>query len=106
MHHACLIGIVFDSYSGWSLVMTLPQFKEGVIITKMITWHGFKSNVLTKDWASIDNKGRRNMRRSTISNATSFSIVSKDYEASEICGERSHHQSFATISIYSFPLRE
>jgi hypothetical protein len=75
-------GVKFDSYSGW-LVMTLPQIKEGVIISKMETYHDASTNALTKTWTSIDNKGRRNLRMNTVSNKTSFSIVSEDYETRE-----------------------
>jgi hypothetical protein len=60
-HNDARSGIFFDSYSGW-LVMTLPAMKEGIIVTKIESWHWPGEDTLTVGWTSIDNKGRRLLR--------------------------------------------
>lgn len=61
-HHDHRGGLVFESYSGW-LVMTIPAVKEGIIMTKIESWHSASESAVTKDWKSIDNKGRRRQLR-------------------------------------------
>ena len=53
--------LAFDSYSGW-LVMTLPKVKEGIIVSKIETYHGPGDLPASRGWKSIDNKGRRHLR--------------------------------------------
>ena len=56
-------GLFMDGYAGW-LVMTVPV-KEGIIISKIETWHSVDSNPITRSWKSENNK-RRNLRRSSL----------------------------------------
>ena len=55
---ACL-GL--HSYSGW-IVMTLPNVKEGIIVTKIETWHSLSDLPVSSTWTSINNQGRRHLR--------------------------------------------
>lgn len=61
-HHDHRGGLVFESYSGW-LVMTLPAVKEGIIMTKIESWHAASESAVTKGWKSINNKGEERERR-------------------------------------------
>ena len=62
-HNDARGGILMNSYSGW-LVMTLKGLKEGVIATKMETWHPPEELGLTAGWTSINNRGdARGLRR-------------------------------------------
>jgi hypothetical protein len=71
-HNDARGGLEFDSYSGW-LVMTLPAVKEGIIVTKLESWHW----PMNRDWKSINNKGRRHLRAfSAEANAT---LVNDEY---------------------------
>jgi hypothetical protein len=88
--------------------MTLPsqQIKEGVIFTKMESWHGAGSNALTKNWTTINNKGRQNLRMNSTSNTTSSSSFAEDCELSErrLRRKSNHHRQHATISNFSISL--
>ena len=63
-HNDARGGILINSHSGW-LVMTLANLKEGVIVTKIETWHGPDENKLTAGWTSINNRNdaRRGLRK-------------------------------------------
>lgn len=53
--------IGFHSYSGW-IVMTLPQIKEGIIVSKIETYHSVSELPVSSGWKSINNQGRRHLR--------------------------------------------
>ncbi len=53
--------IGFHSYSGW-IVMTLPQVKEGIIVTCIQTWHSVSELPVSSGWKSINNQERRYLR--------------------------------------------
>ena len=75
--------IVFHSYSGW-IVMTLPQVKEGIIVSKIESWHSITEVPFTTNWSSINNKGRRYLRDSGIGAANgnfTVQIFEEKYDA-------------------------
>jgi hypothetical protein len=55
--------LLFNSYSGW-LVFTLPNLTEGIIISKVESWHGASEIPEASSWHSINNqRHRRHLRR-------------------------------------------
>eukprot|EP00540_Astrosyne_radiata_P017049 CAMPEP_0116846898 /NCGR_PEP_ID=MMETSP0418-20121206/14120_1 /TAXON_ID=1158023 /ORGANISM="Astrosyne radiata, Strain 13vi08-1A" /LENGTH=620 /DNA_ID=CAMNT_0004478255 /DNA_START=23 /DNA_END=1886 /DNA_ORIENTATION=- len=76
-------GILFGSYSGW-LVMTLKDVTEGIILTKIETWHLPSELSMVNGWKSENNK-IRNLRHGDMS--SNFTTPARHqwvpYEASD-----------------------
>jgi hypothetical protein len=53
--------LLFNSYSGW-MVFTLPNVTEGLIFSKLESWHGASEIPVATSWHSINNQSHHHRR--------------------------------------------